>query len=257
MHLVIGPGAMAIYSFLGALSALGLEKIEEVSGSSAGAILGLFVALGKTHDEIYECMFSVNLKELSKLNILSFIKNFGLISHTPIKEKLKEICGGEPKFRDLSKKLYVTSFCLNKMETEYFSVDNVPDMSVIDAVCMSMSIPLLFETSKYKSFTYLDGGVREMVPSLCFLNKDPRDVIVIQKESHKTHFKEITNIRDFLTCVTNVAVESCVDCGYFPNRIKLNLENFNLINFEMEYEEKIKLYVLGYQTALSHFGSFK
>ena len=257
MHLVRGPGAMAIYAFLGALSATGLEKIEEVSGCSAGALLALFIAIGKTLDEINEIMFTIDLKALSKLNILSFIKNFGLISHAPIKERLKEICGGNPTFKDISKKFYVTSFCLNKMETEYFSLDNSPDMPVIDAVCMSISVPFLFETTKYKTFTYLDGAVREMVPSMCFLNKDPRDILIIQKRSQKPHFNEITNIKDFLNCIASVAVESCVDCGIFPNRVCIDLENVKLLNFEMSYEEKMKLYILGHQTALSHLGSFK
>jgi predicted acylesterase/phospholipase RssA len=257
MYLVIGPGAMAVYAFLGALSAIDLDTVDEVSGCSAGAIIGLFVAIGKTLDEIKDLVFTADLKGLTKLNIVSLIKNFGLISHTPIKAKLREMCGGDPKFKDLPKKLYVTSFCLNKMETEYFSVDNVPDMSVIDAVCMSMSVPFLFETSKLNTFTYLDGAVRETVPSLCFLNKDPRKVMIIQRENHKKHSAEITTIREFLNCVVNVALESSVDCGSFPNRVRVNLETFNLLNFEMEYEEKVKMYVIGYQTALSHLGSFK
>ena len=256
MHLVIGPGSMGIYAYLGALSAIGLDAIEEVSGCSAGAILGLFVALGKTLDEIHEFMFTINLKELSRLNILTLIQNFGLIPHSPIKAKLKEFCG-DPKFKNLAKKLYVTSFCLNRMDTEYFSVDNAPDMSVIDAVCMSMSVPFLFETTKYNTFTYVDGAVRETVPSLCFLNKDPKDILIIQRASQKTHFKEITNFKEFLLCVANVASESSVDCGHFPNRIRINFENMRLMNFEMDYEEKMKLYILGYQTALSHLGSFK
>jgi predicted acylesterase/phospholipase RssA len=257
MHLVIGPGAMAVYGFLGALSAVGLQDIEEVSGSSAGAVLGLLVCTGKTIDEIRDIVFGVEWKELTKLNIVSFIKKFGLIPYAPIKAKLIELCGGNLTFKDLPKKLHVTSFCMNRNVTEYFSVDNAPDMSVIDAVYMSMSIPFLFETLKLNTFTYIDGSAREIVPSLAFLNKDPKDVLIIQKERHKSHFDEITNIKEFLICIASIAVDNCLDCGSFPNRIRVDFGDANLINFEMEYDEKIKLYLRGYQTALIHLGSFK
>ena len=88
MYLVIGPAAMGIYAFIGSLTVLDLNKIEEVSGSSAGSILGLFICMGKTVDEILDFCLHVNLKELTTMNLLSLITKFGLISHDPIKKVL-------------------------------------------------------------------------------------------------------------------------------------------------------------------------
>ena len=73
MYLVIGSGGMAIYSFLGSLSVIGVDKVDEVSGASAGALLGLLVCTGKTIEEITDFCLHVDLKELSSLNITSFI----------------------------------------------------------------------------------------------------------------------------------------------------------------------------------------
>ena len=256
MHLVIGPGAMGVFAFFGALSAIGLDTVEEISGSSAGAILGLLVCSGKTLDEIRDFMFDVDFKSLTKVNIMSLIKNFGLISHAPIKKLLRDFCG-DPKFRDLKKKLYVSSYCLNRMETEYFSADNTPDMSVIDAVSMSMSVPFLFESCRHNSCTYIDGGLREHVPTLAFLHKDPKDVLVLKFEKHKTMTPEIKSMKDFIMCLVNVAVESSVANQCFSSEICINIEGVDIFDFSMSCEEKMKLYANGYQTALIHLGSFK
>ena len=246
MYLVIGPGGLGFFAFLGALSAIGLENVDEVSGSSAGALLGLFICCGKTIEEIVAFCFSVDIKELSKISVMSLISRFGLIPHAPIKKILKEFCG-DVKFRDLPKKLHVTSFCVNKCETEYFSVDNVPDMSVIDAVCMSISVPFLFEAIKYNGFTYIDGGTRECNPDLAFINKNPSDVLILTRENHRKHC-EIHNFKDFIMALVGVAVESGVKgmTNVKTITIDFNAFDFNMFDFSIGTEEKMKFFTAGY-----------
>ena len=253
MYLVIGPAAMGIYAFIGSLTVLDLNKIEEVSGSSAGSILGLFICMGKTVEEILDFCLHVNLKELTTMNLLSLITKFGLISHDPIKKVLTNFCGN-PTFKELKKKLYVTSFCVNRSETEYFSVDTYPDMSVIDAVCMSMTVPFLFETIKYNSFTYLDGGTLELVPSMAFINKDPKNVVVLRLLINKNYVPEIKTIKDFINGVIQLAVNSKSMEKTIYKEIHVDIGLVNIFNFLMEEDDKLKLYLLGYQTALTQLG---
>lgn len=256
MNLVIGPGGMGIYAFLGGVSCIGLDNIDEVSGASAGALLGLFICVGKTIEEITEFCFGIDLKELSSLNIASFITNFGFISHGPIKKVLRDFCG-DPKFKDLSKKLYVTAFCVNRAETEYFSVDTHPNMSVIDAVYMSISVPFLFETIKHNTYTYLDGGTRENVPVMAFMNKDPDTVLILKREENKMHVPEIRDLKSFVQSLVSVAIESGVTTSTFSKTVSLDMSDANIFDFLMSHEDKMKLYARGYQTTLSHLGSFK
>ena len=49
-------------------------------------------------------------------------------------------------------------------------------MYVIDAVCMSMSIPFIFTSTTYKGKTYVDGGLIEKYPFLTFIDKKPYEV---------------------------------------------------------------------------------
>ena len=256
MHLVIGPGGMGFYAFLGSVACIGLENIHEVSGASAGAILGLFICSGKTFEEIMEFSFGTDLKELATVNIMSLVTNFGLISHSPIKKLFKSFFG-DLKFKDLSKKLYVTSFCVNRSTTEYFSVDNYPDMSVIDAVCMSISVPFLFETTKYNTYTYIDGGIRESLPVMAFMDKDPDSVLIIKKECSAQHVPEITTIKSFIHTLVNVVLDGVESIKTLSKEISIDTGDFNIFDFSMSHEDKMKLYTLGYQTTLSHLGSFK
>ena len=60
-YLVLGPACMAIFSLIGGLKAMesDLAGVEEISGSSAGSILALFLAVGMSVDEILEATVSV------------------------------------------------------------------------------------------------------------------------------------------------------------------------------------------------------
>jgi NTE family protein len=258
MYLVVGSGGMSFFSFLGSAAYIGFDKIEEVSGCSAGAILGLFICTGKTIDEIIEFCFETDLKELAKINMISLITKFGLISHEPIKKILVKFCGN-PTFKELKKKLHVTSFCVNRSETEYFSADNHPDMFVIDAVCMSMSIPFLFETITHNTFTYIDGATRESVPVMAFMDKEPDKIIIIKNEENKAHVSEIKNISQFIQSMVRVVIQNANSLSHKTGSktISINTGDTNVFDFSMSFEDKMKLYIHGYQTALTHLGSFK
>ena len=252
MYLVIGPGGMAAFSFLGSLSQIDFNTIDEVSGTSAGSLLGLLICTGKTFEEITEFCYSLDFKELTKMNIISFITRFGIISHEPIKKVLRDFIGGNPTFKQLSKKLHVSAFCVNKTETDYFSVDNTPDMSVIDAVCMSISVPFLFESIKYNSFTYIDGGIQEFVPIMSFLNKDPKDILIIRREVDKIHLPEIKTIKSFISGIVQMISTSHSDSFYKRSKnIVINVGDINIFDFLLNHEEKLKLYMIGYQSAIT------
>ena len=72
------------------------------------------------------------------------------------------------------------------MHRLYFSRDTHPDMKVIDAVIMSMSIPVVFATSMYDGKTYVDGSTTEFHPVAPFYDKRPTDVAVVGVKCART-----------------------------------------------------------------------
>ena len=241
-YLVLGPAAMGYFAFLGVLSKIDTSVFEEISGSSAGAIIGMFLAHGKTIDEILQWSMNLDLKELSKMNLKSFLISYGLISHEPIKKKIRDFIGN-PTFSELKKKLYVSSFCVNTAKTEYFSADTHPDMFVIDAVCMSMAVPFLFESVKYNNLLYVDGGTIERLPLEAFIDKKEDEILSIKMEIDPPKF-EVKDLKQF---VTNLVL-STLDSKYQGSRgkiIKIPLGSINVFDFLMTVEQKLSLFLTG------------
>ena len=244
-YLVLGPGGMGYFAMLGAYTKLHdeLSSLKGISGSSAGALLGLFIALGKSPTEINEISFNVNIKDLVKYNIKSFLDNYGLIDHSQIKEKLLSICERDITFKDLEIEFYVAAFNVNTSNTEYFSKITHPDMSVVDAVCMSISVPFLFSSVRWKDNVYIDGGTMEKYPAPPFLNKNPNEVLVMRIITNPVS-SEIHNFKSFVYSFIRSTLKnrSAYD-GIFPT-ITLDLSSYNIFDFNMSEEEKLKLFFM-------------
>ena len=235
---------------IGSLKALEsrLVDVKEISGSSAGSILALLLALGLSVDEIFEISLSLNIPEFVKLRIGSFFNKFGFVDLDPIRNKLVEVCGCDPTFEELDMKIYVSAYCLNSSTTEYFSRDTHPKMKVIDAVCMSMAIPLIFACGKYQGRTYIDGGTQEQYPMSPFLDKKPHEVTCIKLKMDRVYQEEINNPRQFVESLIRSVVTNREEYSKYINLIEINIGDTNIFDFSMCYEDKIRLYNTGYSS---------
>lgn len=240
--LAIGPAGMGYYAMLGAVSNINFEY-DEIAGSSAGAIIGMCLACGKTVDEIKEWSLGLNLKELSKMNLKAFLTNYGLIAHAPIKKVLTDFVGN-PKFKDLTKKLHVSSFCVNTTSTDYFSVDTHPNMHVVDAVCMSMSVPFLFESVKHNDMLYVDGGTVEQLPLKAFEHRKDEDIVSIKIENNFT--QKNTKIKDFKQFVLNLIIATLKKPQVIRGKvIRVPLGSVNIFDFSMTQAQRLELFSIG------------
>jgi len=241
---------MGIYSMIGTLKALEskLVDVKEISGSSAGSILALFLALGMSVDEISDIALSLNVPEFVKLRIGSFFNKFGFVDLEPISDKLVKICGCNPTFEELDMKIYISCYCLNTSTTEYFSVDTYPKMKVIDAVCMSMAIPLIFSSGKYDGKTYIDGGTQEEYPLTPFLDKKPHEVACIKLKIEKIYRQEIETPKQYIESLIRSSISNRIEYDQHIQMIEINIGSTNIFDFNMSYEEKLKLYNTGYLT---------
>jgi predicted acylesterase/phospholipase RssA len=249
-YLVLGPASMGIYSLIGTLKALEpkLVDVKEISGASAGSILALMLALGMSVDEILEVSLSLDISKLVKVRIGSFFNKFGFVDMEPIRDTLVTICGSDPTFEELDMKIYVSAYCLNSSSTEYFSRDTHPKMKVIDAVCMSIAVPLLFSCGKYQGRTYVDGGTQEQYPVTPFLDKKPHEITCVKLKMEQTYQDDINNPRQFVESLIRSTLINRVEYKDSSNVIEVNVGDTNIFDFSMSYEDKIRLYNMGYFT---------
>lgn len=249
-YLVLGPASMGIYSLIGALKAResSLADVQEISGSSAGAILALFLAVGMSVDEILDASLSLDIPNFVKIRLGSFFNKFGFVDMGPIRKKLVEICGGDPTFGELETRIYISAFCLNTTETVYFSKDTHPNMKIIDAVCMSMAVPFIFACGKYEDRMYVDGGTKEEFPLTPFLDKKPHEVTCVRIKMNKIYRETIDNPKQFVDVIVRSALSNRETFQSPIEVIEVNVGDTDVFNFSMEYEEKIRLFNMGYST---------
>ena len=247
---MLGPASMGIYSLIGALKAResSLAGVQEISGSSAGAILALFLAVGMSVDEILDASLSLDIPNFVKIRLGSFFNKFGFVDMGPIRKKLVEICGGDPTFGELETRIYISAFCLNTTETVYFSKDTHPNMKIIDAVCMSMAVPFIFACGKYEDRMYVDGGTKEEFPLTPFLDKKPHEVTCVRIKMNKIYRETIDNPKQFVDVIVRSALSNRETFQSPIEVIEVNVGDTDVFNFSMEYEEKIRLFNMGYST---------
>ena len=247
-YLVLGPASMGIYAFLGRLKSMekSLSDVREVSGSSAGSILALFWAMGMTVDEMIDVSLDVDISEFVKLNIGTFFNKFGFVEMEPIRDKLVEICGCDPTFAQLKRKIYISAFCLNNSKTEYFSVDTHPNMKVIDAVCMSIAIPMIFASSEYDGKTYVDGGTMEEYPMNPFIDKKPHEVACIKLVIDDIYKETMDNPKDFLEALIRSTLKNRTRYNENFTMVDVNVGDAAIFDFNMSYEDKVRLLNIGY-----------
>jgi predicted acylesterase/phospholipase RssA len=90
---------------------------------------------------------------------------------------------------DLTEKtLIVCGANISKREMVYFEYEHYPDMSVIEALCISMCFPLLFTPRIIDGEYYVDSGVYNNLPVCYFSNSDETlGINVIQCHATEIH----------------------------------------------------------------------
>jgi len=166
----------------------------------------------------------------------------------PIRKKLVDICGSDPTFNELDMKIYVSAYCLNTAETVYFSKDTHPDMKVIDAVCMSMAVPFIFACGNYEDNIYVDGGMKEEYPLTPFLDKKPYEVTCIKIKMDRIFQETIDNPKQFVDVLVRSALSNREVYKLPIKIVEINVGDTDVFDFNMKYEEKIRLYNTGYST---------
>jgi len=154
--LVLSGGGARGFAHLGVLEALNEEGIfpDVISGTSAGALVGVLYADGFTPREIMKMMNST-----SRLHFVRpTVPREGLLQISGIEKILSEKLRAK-KFEDLKIPLFVTATDLNNGKIEYFSKGDL-----LRPVIASASIPVLFKPVVINKIHYVDGGVLDNLP---------------------------------------------------------------------------------------------
>ncbi len=194
-NLVFEGGGVKGIAYGGALEILDnmniLTGVQRVAGTSAGAITACLLSVGYTSEEI--------AKELKELNFASFKdrswfgpnnifrvwKKYGYYKGDFfigwLGDRIKNKTGNKDyTFKQLQtdidkggknlKQLFVISTNLTLQKPAVFSAETTPDCTLKQAVRMSMSIPIFFQSISENKNIFVDGGVSWNYPINIFDN---------------------------------------------------------------------------------------
>jgi patatin-like phospholipase/acyl hydrolase len=247
-NIVLSGGAYKGFYTIGALKYLSenkfynIEEIEKVYGTSVGSLLGALLCLKLNMEDLIE--YAINKPwhksfTFSIDTLLETISKKGFIQRKFIEgifENLLKGAGLNTKstlldlFNHSNIELNIFSVNMSEFKLERFSYKTKPEMTIIDAVYRSCSMPFIFQPQYVGKDCYVDGGV---------INPYPMNICLedLKKENPKFDNKEILGFKivdDTLEPTKETA--SIFQFGFYMI-YRLIKENYTYVcNEEIPYE---------------------
>lgn len=272
--LVISGGGLKGLSGLGALKCIFDNNITNsfdiLAGSSVGAIICFLLNIGYGPQDMYDILEQIDFTQLIKYiepeNLL-LDPCFGISSPEPIlfaiykfmkSKNINKNLTFSQLFNMTKKNLIITGTCLNDITIKYFSHTTTPDMQILKALRISISIPFIFRPYQYESKLWVDGGVMNNFPIDLF-NDRLNDVIGIYMDDIYNVIDEIEEIQDYF-----IRIFKCMFRGLNYNKIELFKKYFIHIktpgnystNWEITQQDKKMLFDEGYKQTMAYIDEY-
>lgn len=268
-NLVFGGGGVKCISYIGLLKYFEenniLKNIEHIVGTSGGGIFALMVIIGYSYKDLKQLILFLDfnsLKDINCDNICKFNENYGidtgdnLLQLIKIMIKKKNI-NEEVTFKDLYNKTNIiftlTGTCIEKQSIEYFNYKLTPNMTILKAIRITYSIPIIYNCVRYNNYTYVDGGILENYP-INFLKENIENTLgfyLIGGYEDRT----VNSINNFILGILLSMIrknEYNIVNKYINNTVSIKC-NFSSIDFNISKEHKIKAIENGYTSIKTYY----
>ena len=242
-----------------------LPGIERIAGTSAGAINATMLALGYTSAEVSKIIAETYFKDFEDGNLFSELlgitKKYGWFKGDKFKAwigKYIEAKTGKADitFKELAavakakgfRQLYVVSTNLTRQQAMIFShePEHFPDTPIRDAVRMSMSIPLYFQSVMKDNEVWVDGGVSLNYPVNLFDNtRYVTNELNAEKVTYNTDIGYVFNYETLGFRLDSTKVIEYNRDNWKSEPVKIdNIKDYavGLVNFLMEMANKKHLH---------------
>lgn len=277
--LVISGGGVKGIVFIGALKYLEelsnirsdiKVDIKRIYAVSVGSIIGFLYAIGYTSEEMENEIFRLDTNSLKSIRLKTFIKNYGLDSGKKIMKWLESLVEKKGYDKNITFKqllklrgvdLNIGSTNLNKYKAVYFNNEISPNLRIVRAIRMSIGIPLIFSSVKYKGEVYVDGGVINSYP---IKNVDKLEnvlglKILLNNELNESVNEKIDTIGDYLYHVfycymLQKETSTTLSMEYSDYTVFINPgEMIHSVKFDLSDTDKRKLIECGYRETKMYF----
>jgi NTE family protein len=229
--LSLSGGGLRGAAHVGAIKFLEEQGVEvtAVSGSSAGAIVGLFLAAGLKSDDMLEF-----LKSLEKKELFAWASGaIGIFKMERLENKLRDTVN----INDYSELKIPLHTCVTNIDTgESLYIDSG---DVIDYTVASSTITPLFQAKKIGDNSYIDGGFSDNLPVKPLKDYYEKSLAIninpLVGEELST-FKSLA-IRSILIMIrsNSIPAKKLAD-AYFEIKGVSNMHLFNFDEIDMAYK---------------------
>nr|HMQ21569.1 patatin-like phospholipase family protein [Planctomycetota bacterium] len=164
--LVLGGGGMKGIVHVGVLRALdrlGIH-VDEIVGTSIGAVVGAMRASGLSMSEMEAIVSDLDRRDFFRINVVKFlVKGYRHASLYKGELFRKFLTDSLPvrSFDELVVPFYCNAISLETGAQRYFGGEGSRDISVLDAVYASATLPGIFEPLLWQGEMWIDGGIVE------------------------------------------------------------------------------------------------
>jgi predicted acylesterase/phospholipase RssA len=262
-NLILSGGSMKGLAYIGMIKCIEeyniVKSIDNYVGTSIGACVCFCLLIGYTYEELYDVFINLDINKARNIqidNILNFGNTYGVDNGDKIVKILKVFLKKKLQVNSISfnelyekthKNITIIGSCLNTTSVEYFNLKNSPNMDVIDALRISISIPLFFTPVIYENKYYVDGALTNNYPiDICVNNNKETLGIVLTSNTYK--YTEINSIDNYLISIINtnfVHQDKEKIKKYYDVTIDLEIE-CNSFDFSLSTEIKMDIINQGY-----------
>ena len=241
-NLVLSGGSMKGLAYIGMIKCIEeydiVKKIDNFVGTSIGACVCFCLMIGFTYEELYDVLINLDINKARNINvdnILNFGTTYGVDNGEKIVKILKVFLKKKLQVNSITfselyektqKNITIIGSCLNTTSVDYFNLKNNPNMDVIDALRISISIPLFFTPVIYENKYYVDGALTNNYPiDICVNNN--KETLGVVLTSNTYTYTEINSIDNYLISIINTN---------FVHQDKEKIKKYQDITIDLEIE---------------------
>lgn len=213
-HIVIsggGPSGLLSYGIAAQLAKKEFWKLEDIKsiyGCSIGAYIGFIISLGYDWEWMDDYFIKRPWGKLvgeSRVNIIDIYEKKSLINERFFTEAVIPLLKGKDlnptitlgelyNYNKIELHMFTTDINSNRLTKYDISYKSFPDLPVVEALQMSMAIPIIFQPILKNDHCFIDGG---------FLNNFPLNDCIQDQQCNTDEILAFKNIwKNYTYCIT-------------------------------------------------------
>lgn len=264
------------------------STVKTLVGTSIGAIICYFIAIGYSPIELVVYLCSHNVLESLVVNDFEkIISGDGIYDYQILRdvyekmtlEKTESVPTLQDVYTKFGKELIICTYNFTDRKQENLSYRTHPDMSCLDAIRMSSNLPFIFSPFWYKDKEYLDGGVIEKFPfsmiSSLYLgqkifgiylqggnnNEHTQNTQNNSTSNPQREYNRLTPIIDKIYAMimipTHAHEKQMIESIDYTkiDFVTVFAQNMKIYTFKLSHSDKLELFSLGYNRAKEYYNN--